>query len=58
MTGVSGVARDSAIRDTYYFEGSDADPRISSNERQVYNTFSSNYMNPNRTFGGSTGIMN
>jgi hypothetical protein len=49
-SGGGGARRDSAGREAYY-EGSDADPRMSSNERQVYNTFSSNYMHPNRTFG-------
>ena len=51
-----GGRRDSAGRDTYH-EGSEA--RVGSNERQVYNTFSSNYIiNAHRTFGASASILN
>jgi hypothetical protein len=61
-SGGCGGRRDSTGQDGFH-EGSDAgaDPRqFSSNERQIYNTFSSNYMqaNANRTFGTTGSIMN
>lgn len=57
MTSAGPARRDSAGRDVYH-EGSDGDPRMSSNERQIYNTFSSNYINAHRTFGASASLLN
>ena len=58
MTAGGGGRRDSTRRDLYN-EGSDmGDRNISSNERQVYNTFSSNYVQAQRTFGASAALLN
>lgn len=60
MTAGGAARRDSSGRELYY-DGSEhnADRRLSSNERQIYNTFSSNYFKAtHRTFGASATLLN